>query len=83
MTLIFCFLILLFMALIISAIRNQASYAITETTTHQSPVMYPLLDVQSDHGQPFVIDPADGSKTWINSHDNFYEDAVGKIWELN
>jgi hypothetical protein len=35
-----------------------------------------------DNMQPFVIDPVDLTKTWINSHDDMYEDATGKLWNI-
>jgi hypothetical protein len=32
--------------------------------------------------QAFVIDPADQQKIWLNSNDDMYEDANGRIWRL-
>lgn len=49
---------------------------VTTTTTHGH------LTCQFDNGQPYVIDPADGKKIWLNSTDDMYEDANGEIWVL-
>lgn len=35
-----------------------------------------------ENGQPYVIDPADGSRWNLNTKDDMYEDAEGKIWKL-
>jgi hypothetical protein len=35
-----------------------------------------------DNNQPFVIDPVDNDKVWVNSSDDMYEDGAGKIWKL-
>lgn len=32
--------------------------------------------------QPYVIDPADNEKIWVNDGDDLYEDARGRIWAL-
>ncbi|HET8688473.1 MAG TPA: hypothetical protein VFM18_17820 [Methanosarcina sp.] len=32
--------------------------------------------------QPYVIDPADNEKIWVNDGDDLYEDAQGRIWAL-
>jgi hypothetical protein len=56
----------------------------TVTTTVHEPqynVVGPLKRlVEGD--QFFVIDPVDQKKIWLNSNDDMYEDADGKIWRL-
>lgn len=32
--------------------------------------------------QPFVLDPVDGEKIWLNTKDDLYEDVDGKVWKL-
>jgi hypothetical protein len=58
----------------------------TTTTTVDEPapeyVIEGKLSRQFDNGQPFVIDPADGAKIWVNDKDDLYEDAHDRIWEL-
>jgi len=58
----------------------EETVIVTETYTY--PELLGKLARQFDNGQPFVIDPADQSKTWVNSHHDMYEDASGRIWEL-
>jgi hypothetical protein len=33
--------------------------------------------------QPYVIDPVDHDKVWLNTSDDMYEDGAGKIWTLS
>lgn len=35
-----------------------------------------------DTPQAYVLDPVDKKKIWLNSNDDRYEDADGKIWRL-
>ena len=42
-----------------------------------------MLQRQWENGQPFVIDPVDGDKMWLNTKDDLYEDGANKIWGLN
>ena len=37
---------------------------------------------QQEGTQFFVMDPADNEKIWVNSGDDMYRDADGKIWKL-
>lgn len=56
----------------------------TTTTTYHEP-QYEIvgsLARQFENGQPFVIDPVDDDKVWLNSKDDLYEDGAGKIWSL-
>ncbi len=56
---------------------------VTTTTTEQRPtnVVGPLKrEVEGD--QFFVVDPVDQKKIYVNSNDDLYEDAAGKIWKL-
>lgn len=41
-----------------------------------------ILERQWENGQPFVIDPVDGDKMWLNTKDDLYEDGADKIWGL-
>lgn len=56
----------------------------TTTTTTQGAVYQQTLARQFEpNGQPFVIDPVDGLKIYVNTTDDLYEDANGFIWNLN
>jgi hypothetical protein len=33
--------------------------------------------------QPYVIDPVDHDKVWLNTSDDMYEDGAGKLWTLS
>lgn len=59
----------------------------TTTTTNNDPslVHYDIvgtLSIQRSEHQPFVIDPVDGKKWFLNTNDDMFEDAAGKIWKL-
>ncbi|WP_020469625.1 hypothetical protein [Zavarzinella formosa] len=60
----------------------------TVTTTTTVSESNPSLNVvgslkrSTDGIQSFVIDPVDRQKIWLNSNDDMYEDADGKIWRL-
>ena len=41
-----------------------------------------LLRLIDDNGQPFVLDPVDKARWNLNTNDDMYEDADGKIWRL-
>jgi hypothetical protein len=41
-----------------------------------------VLVVQTEGTQHYVIDPADSEKIWVNTTDDMYRDADGKIWKL-
>lgn len=41
-----------------------------------------MLQRQWENGQPFVIDPVDGDKMYLNTKDDLYEDGADKIWGL-
>lgn len=55
----------------------------TTTTTTDQVYQHPPLVRQWEGAQPFVIDPADGIKFYVNTTDDMYEDANGFIWNLN
>lgn len=58
---------------------------ITTTTTTTTDTGYQVvgsLTRKFSKGQPYVKDPVDGSKVWLNTKDDMYEDADGKIWSL-
>jgi hypothetical protein len=58
---------------------------ITTVTTHEprQPHVVGPLKRQVEGGQYFVIDPADQEKIWVNSNDDMYEDADGRVWRLH
>lgn len=37
---------------------------------------------QFENDQAFVVDPVDQKKIFVNSNDDMYEDANGKVWRL-
>lgn len=41
-----------------------------------------ILERQWDGSTPFVIDPVDNDKMFLNTKDDLYEDGAGKIWGL-
>ena len=41
-----------------------------------------MLTRQYDGNQPFVIDPVDKDKMFLNTKDDIYEDGAGKTWGL-
>ncbi len=55
-----------------------------ETTTTEEPHYNIVGNLPRRHEgiQSFVIDPSDQQKIWINSNDDMYEDAEGRIWRL-
>lgn len=55
---------------------------IVTTTTKEGYVIVGDLKRQEENGQFFVIDPVDSKKTFVNSHDDMYEDAADKVWKL-
>ena len=57
----------------------------TTTTISESEPQYNVvgfLPRQFEGNQAFVLDPVDGEKVWLNSNDDRYEDAAGKVWGL-
>jgi hypothetical protein len=41
-----------------------------------------MITRQFEGKQPFVIDPVDGDKVFLNTNDDIYEDGEGKWWGL-
>lgn len=41
-----------------------------------------IIERQWENNQPFVIDPVDGDKMWLNTNDDLYEDGGNKVWGL-
>lgn len=35
-----------------------------------------------EDGKFYVLDPADGTKTFLNAEDDLYEDANGEVWNV-
>ena len=54
------------------------------TTTDIIPTLVdlPTLEREREGKSYYVIDPADREHVWVNSGDDMYEDADGKIWRL-
>ncbi len=66
--------------------RNFNGEAIITEVMHHEPEHHHditgNLKRQFENDQGFVIDPVDQKKMFINSNDDMYEDANGKIWRL-
>ena len=66
--------------------EDEVIVTTTTTTTNNDTgpdyVVVGQLEVSYDGNQPFVVDPADDAKIWINDGDDLYEDANGQIWQL-
>lgn len=82
-------IILLFaLVFIIMAVKawNHSVYYDEETettiTTEEKPNVVGALPRKVDGSQFYVIDPVDRQKVWLNSNDDLYEDANGKVWRL-
>lgn len=62
----------------------------TTTTTVTEPVVQsctiddlePLTRFFKPNGQPYCIDPVDGTEWMLNTNDDMYEDAGDKWWRL-
>jgi hypothetical protein len=54
----------------------------TTTIRNDSPNIVGNLKRQAEGTQSFILDPVDSQKIWLNSNDEMYEDADGKIWRL-
>lgn len=64
----------------------------TTTTTNDTPAttglningipIVGMLVRQYENNQPFVMDPVDKDKVWLNTTDDIYEDGAGKMWGL-
>lgn len=69
-------------------IDDEDETTVTTTTTTSAeatpaePNIVGNLKRQIEGTQAFVIDPVDQQKTWLNSNDDMYEDANGKIWRV-
>lgn len=67
----------------------EHEHEVTTTTTvyHNDPspryeTVGDLVRQTVSNGQTFVYDPVDGQKCYLNSNDDLYEDAEGKIWKI-
>jgi hypothetical protein len=78
--------LLFILGLALSNGRNQAmcfnEEESTTTTTSQGSRVAGGLRRQLAGSQFYVIDPVDQQKIWLNSNDDMYEDADGKVWRL-
>ncbi len=83
---------ILFLVLILCLILSIKGHAlicddceettVTITTDSQHLNIVGNLKRQIEGEQAFVIDPVDQKRIWLNSNDDMYEDADGKIWRL-
>ena len=61
---------------------------VTTTVTEDIPAAVPEYDivgvlvVQTEGTQHYVIDPVDSEKICVNTSDDMYRDADGKVWKL-
>jgi hypothetical protein len=61
----------------------------TTTVTEDVPAAQPSYNIvgnlvrQWEGTQPYVIDPVDHDRVWLNTSDDMYEDGAGKIWTLS
>ena len=55
---------------------------VTEEVEEEALNIVGNLQRQVDGIQSYVLDPVDQQKVWLNSNDDMYEDAAGKIWRL-
>lgn len=80
--------IILFFVLIFKSESRMCAYddeeVITTTTTTTEPEFNIVghLRREIEGSQSFVIDPVDKEKIWLNSNDDMYEDADGKVWRV-
>ena len=66
-------------------LEDETTTTVVTTVTEEEPAapnIVGYLKRQIEGIQAFVIDPADQQKIWLNSNDDLYEDADGRIWRL-
>ncbi|CAB4241800.1 hypothetical protein UFOVP71_338 [uncultured Caudovirales phage] len=93
--LIITFFVLLFVALIVAVARRTPAViyddfddevvhttTTTTTTTTNGVVTVGTITRGWENNQPYVFDPVDNSKMYLNDKDDLYEDADGKYWNL-
>lgn len=82
------FFIILFFVLVLKehsmCAHGEEETITTTVTTTEEPELNIVgnLKRQVEGIQSFVIDPVDKQKIFLNSNDDMYEDAAGKIWRL-
>ena len=81
--------VFLYRALTAPAPMYNSDEETTVTTTTTTTVVQPTIDQLptlerhfKPNGQPYVIDPVDGSEWMLNTNDDMYEDAADKWWRL-
>ena len=69
---------------IYDSVDDEVVTTTTTTTTTDAPdyVVVGTLRRQAEGKQFFVIDPVDSEKIWVNSGDDMFQDADGKIWKV-
>lgn len=86
MLIILTVLTLVFFLILLIGIRNTMCYddyeeetVTTVTTTYD---FKGVLRRKWENNQPYVTDPADGAKWYLNTNDDMYEDVNGDWWKL-
>jgi hypothetical protein len=88
---IFTFLLIIFFMMLIiplvdhvDSVDEETTITTTTTTTHTEDVMEFEGNLKrSWHGkQPFVVDPVDKDRVYLNTSDDIYEDGAGKWWRI-
>ena len=92
MGIIYFLLAVLFVVILIKAIMCINDYwddeVVTTTTTttttytDNTRLTTGRLTRNWENGQPYVLDPVDGVKWYLNTTDDMYEDANGRWWDL-
>ena len=65
--------------------EEEVTTTTTTTTVTDAPAGHYIVGSlvrQFEGTQPFVIDPVDKDKVWLNTKDDLYEDGAGRIWSL-
>lgn len=67
--------------------EHEVTTTTTTTVTTEEPEGEPYkfvgkLERLWENGQPYVIDPHDGDKMWLNTKDTWYEDGADRMWRL-
>lgn len=90
MFLIFCLFAFCCVVVIAICVRYSPVYSYDEIETthtvldpaHTKNISGNLRRQIDENLQDYVIDPADQKKIFVNTNDDMYEDANGKIWRV-
>lgn len=83
-TILLCAIVIIALVKAISRGYNDEVVVTTVTEEYDEPGFVVVGDLrrQWENNQPYVIDPVDGARCWLNTKDEYYEDAADKIWKL-